>query len=224
MSGRVNQFFNVGFHGDKYLLDLVDCTLRDAEVFIETGANVGSTVAYVAQKYRHIVCLSCEPDPSAYSELHRAVAGMQNVQVHNESSQEFMGRIRREMTHLFTKRCVFWLDAHGFGYPWPLREEVAFFTGSFSSGSILVDDFRVPGMDQFRFDSYDGQVCSYEYIEGSLSPEKQYRIVYPSYTDRTSNHHPLCGWVLIAYGVAANLVINPSLQDKIWELWIDTKL
>ena len=55
----------LGFHGDAYLLALVDALLDRAEAFVETGTNVGSTLRYVAARRPQLPCLSCEPDPEA---------------------------------------------------------------------------------------------------------------------------------------------------------------
>ena len=60
-------FFMVGFHGDKYLLQFVDVMIRNCNYFIETGTNVGSTLAYIGRTYTQIKCLSCEPDKEAFN-------------------------------------------------------------------------------------------------------------------------------------------------------------
>ena len=61
-------FFDVGFHGDTYLLNLVDVLISNSQYFIETGTNVGSTLVYDAKKYPEISCFSCEPDKEAFNE------------------------------------------------------------------------------------------------------------------------------------------------------------
>jgi hypothetical protein len=53
-----------GFHGDRFLLRLVDLLAPRAETFLETGSNVGSTLGYVARRFPALECLACEPDPA----------------------------------------------------------------------------------------------------------------------------------------------------------------
>ena len=65
---RQSQFMDVGFHGDEYLLSLVEHLASKSKVFVETGSNVGSTLAYVAKSYPQLRCLSCEPDQSAFEQ------------------------------------------------------------------------------------------------------------------------------------------------------------
>lgn len=197
---QVSSFLNLGFHGDRYLLDVVDVIAQRCESFVETGTNVGSTLAYVAKRYPKIKCVSCEPDGPAFEEASKNTAGLGNILLYNELSQDFIGRIDREMPELFERNTLFWLDAHGYGFKWPLKEELAFITGKFRKGFILIDDFKVPGLDCFKYDVYKDQVCSFEFIKDSLKPGVEYELFYPDYTEKTSPHHPLTGWGLIVFG------------------------
>jgi len=213
---QISTFFNVGFHGDKYLLELARLLLKDADLFIETGTNVGSTLAYVARTYPHLRCISCEPDLAAFVEAIKNTNKLPNVFLFNEPSQQFMAHLVSRFGPLLNGRVVFWLDAHGYGFEWPLREEVAFITSHFDSANILIDDFLVPGMEKsFKYARYEDQVCSYEYIRDVMHRNRQYDVYYPAYTERTSSHHPLCGWGLISYGSQKLDEIPLSLQGKI---------
>lgn len=211
----LSPFYGVGFHGDRYLLALAHQLLDSAEVFIETGANVGSTLAYVARTFPSIRCLSCEPDEMAFREAvkNTTAAGLGNVLVFQETSQNFLLRLAREHADLFSRKTVFWLDAHDYGYQWPLRSEVAFVTAKFSCPYLFIDDFKVPGLDCFGYDEYQGQECSFEYIAGHLDRSHAYGICYPAYTERTSPHHPLRGWVLIACS-DGDLPAMPSILEQ----------
>lgn len=193
------KFYSTGFHGDANLIKLVDYFLANkVDYFIETGSNVGSTLVFVAKRYPRVKCLSCEPDFEAYSRAKRNARGLKNVQIFNCSSQEFLKYLRNVDERIFLKHNLFWLDAHGYGFEWPIKFEINYIMSSFVSGYILVDDFQVPGNNSFLFDSYDGQVCSFEYIKESIPPSVQYSLYYPNYKERTSKHHPLRGWGLFA--------------------------
>ena len=77
---------------------------------------------------------------------------------------------------------------------------------------MLIDDFLVPGIDCFSYDEYDGQICSFNYIKGSLSYKHEYRLYYPTYINRTSKHHPLRGWGLVEFGHAAELETSERIK------------
>lgn len=197
---RMSQFIDIGFHGDKYLLHLAGHIAGKCKVFVETGSNVGSTLAYVARSFPWLRCLSCEPDHSAFEQASANVGKYDNVTLFNGTSQQFIGHLSRYEPKIFSEQCFFWLDAHGYGFEWPLKKELEFITGRFSSGYILIDDFKVPGQDHFGYDQYHGQVCSYDYVKDALNTGKAYQLYYPTYQDKTSKHHPLRGWGLLVFG------------------------
>lgn len=208
--GVRGRLLSVGFHGDRYLIEVAEHLLAAAAAFVETGSNVGSTLRWVAQTFPAIPCLSCEPDPRAFSEATTNTGSLANVSVSNLPAQAFLQG--GDVSELPRRRVVFWLDAHGFGFEWPLRDEIAIITSRFDSADVLIDDFLVPGMPMFGWDSYDGQECSYDYIRDALKPERSYRLYYPSYTERTSPHHPLRGWGLIRMDTDRPAPLPPHLR------------
>lgn len=209
------EFYEIGFHGDLYLLQLVGVLMQRSTYFIETGTNVGSTLRYVACAYPWVRCVSCEPDNQAFLEAVEHTSKLPNVTIYNEISQEFLPRLVSRYGSLFEKDVVFWLDAHGYGFQWPLKEEISFITSKFKRAYVLIDDFKVPGADCFGYDVYQGQTCSYEYIEEDFNPKAQYRLYYPAYKEATSEHHPLRGWGLIDLGNNDKLSLPGFLEDKV---------
>ncbi|MCK4873135.1 MAG: hypothetical protein KAS72_10455 [Phycisphaerales bacterium] len=207
-------FHDVGFHGDLYLLELVEVILSRCLLFVETGANVGSTVSYVAGKHPDLRCLSCEPDAAAFRHVIENTADSPNVKISNETSDSFLRNLLAE-PDAREGDVLFWLDAHGYGFDWPLRDEVALITSRLARAYMLIDDFRVPGLDCFGYDRHEEQVCSLEFIESRLDDAHQYRVYYPAYTDRTSSHHPLRGWGLIEFGHTDELVLPAGLRRRI---------
>lgn len=210
---ETSQFIDIGFHGDEYLLSLAENLASKSKVFIETGANVGSTLAYIAKNYPWLRCLSCEPDQSAFEQASANVAKYNNVLLFNGTSQQFIKHLINHESDIFSELCFFWLDAHGYGFEWPLKIELEFITGRFSSGFILIDDFKVPGRDHFIYDEYQGQICSYEYVKDAFNSGKAYQIYYPTYNEKTSKYHPLCGWGLVVFG-HEDFRIPEELADK----------
>jgi hypothetical protein len=101
---------------------------------------------------------------------------------------------------------MYWLDAHDYGFRWPLYDELRFITSEFSTAIILIDDAQIPGQPQFKYSSYEDQVCNTDYIVAALTPGKTYKICYPIYTERTSPHHPLTGVITVSFGELADRV------------------
>ena len=196
----VSPFLEVGFHGDVYLMKIIDSIISNCKYFVETGTNVGSTLSYLARTYQQIECLSCEPDPMSYKEAKKNTSGLQNVSIYNETSQRFIKRMKKHHPGLIHENVLFWLDAHGYGFEWPLKEEIKFITEEFDSAYILIDDFKVPDFDCFKWDKYKEHECTFEYIEHSIKNDLKYHLYYPAYTDKTSEFHPLTGWGLIEFG------------------------
>jgi hypothetical protein len=209
------QLQEVGFHGDRYLLAVADALLERSDWFIETGTNVASTLRHVARRHPRVLCLSCEPDPEAFAHALSNTEGLPNVSMRNETSQEFLAHLAAEHADLAESQCTLWLDAHGYGFAWPLREEVAYFTTHLASGRMLIDDFLVPGHKEFGYDHYQDQVCSFAYIRGSIRAGLKYDLYYPAYRERTSEHHVLRGWGLIAWGEGRKVEWSDELKGAI---------
>jgi hypothetical protein len=200
---------NLGFHGDQYLLNILDPLLDDADIFIETGANVGQTLRYVVDRYPDLELYSCEPNTESLSQAADALGDISRVHLYNMVSQDFLPKIVPEIEH----PPVCWIDAHGDGFKWPLRYEIEYLTHQFEKGYLVIDDFKVPDEPQFGYDEYDGQVCSMSYIEDYFASEHKYTVIYPSYEVRTSNHHPLRGYVIICINTGVD-PIPPQLLEN----------
>lgn len=209
------ELHDLGFHGDTYLIKVADTLLKRSEYFIETGTNVGNTLLYVAKNYSFKKMLSCEPDKGAFDASVKNLTGNDNVTIFNTGSPEFLNNILENNPGLCDTLCCFWLDAHGYGFDWPLQYEINFITKHFKQAFILIDDFKVPGHDQFLYDEYKNQQCSFDYIKDSLCVDT-YKLYYPKYKDKTSTYHPLKGWGLIVIG-DIDINIMENLEDKIFQ-------
>jgi len=210
----LNIYPPIGFHGDKYLLKLVEYLAKQSEVFIETGTNIGSTLRYTATDYPHLRCFSCEPD---HKQCHSAVQNtkhLNNVKVFRLTSQKFLPDLVKCNSDIVDKDCLFWLDAHGRNFQWPLKFEIDFIANNFVSANILIDDFQVPWNKRFGYDVYKNQKCCFEFIKSSIN--RKYNLYYPAYTEHTSKYHPLRGWGLIQFGKLNHGIIEdlPEIVKK----------
>lgn len=201
---------DLGFHGDQYLLNLIDVPLETSDTFIETGTNRGRTLRYVAERYGHLEAVSCEPDPDSYRRAVAALKDYEDVTVSNELSQEFLPNVISEYEGELP---TIFLDAHGPGFEWPLRFEIDLITTELTEAAILIDDFRVPGRSGFEYDAYDGQECSLDYIRGDMNRKRDYRIVYPDYSVKTSSYHPLRGYGLLLMNCKEDMIPGPLLEN-----------
>lgn len=209
------QFSGIGFHGDLHLTDLVDNLLESCELFVETGTYTGDTLNYVSQKYPDKVCMSCEPDKKTFGVAKKNVNQNSNVKLYNLTSQEFMKNILGNDI-LKKQNTLFWLDAHGYGYDWPLKEEISFFSNNSKGSFLLIDDFKVPGKESiFNYDLYEDQECSYDYIKDSILTE--HRLFYPNYSQKSSSFHPLVGWGLLTFNEGLSWEIPDKLTEFIKE-------
>ena len=136
------------------------------------------------------------------------------MKIFNQPSLEFLEQFFASHKAV-TGEVLFWLDAHGYGFDWQLREEIAMITTRLDKAFILIDDLLVPEKDCFGYDEYNGQICSYDYIKNSLNNSREYTLYYPNYTDRTSRNHPLRGWGLIEYGHNCEPALPEDLKHRI---------
>jgi hypothetical protein len=190
--------FTTGFHGDRHLLALVERLMAGVELFVETGANVGSTTGHVARTWPEVRVLACEANAEAAAAAAATVKACPNARVVHAESPRFLYDLLGAEPELAERPALFWLDAHGHGYDWPLAEEIRLISDSWRSAVLLVDDARVPDRPEFQFCEYDGQVCGVEYVADALAPGRRAVMGWPTYTEHTSPHHPLAGHLVVA--------------------------
>jgi len=193
-STRLSVYCPVGFHGDPYLLSLVDHFIQECNQFIETGTEAGSTVGYTARMYPHLACYTAETDKGTYELAKHNLANHPNVDLLNMHSLDFL----KELDSV--PIAMFWLDAHSHGYGCDLGGEVDIILSRWDSGYILLDDFEVPGRKDFGFDWYESYgKLNWETVAADITPEMKERIkgiYYPDYKPPYGTR----GWLLIRFG------------------------
>lgn len=186
------RFLDEGFHGDRYLIRFIEVMAPRMRNFVETGCNVGSTLAHVLRSHPHLECFSCEPDAEAYRAAVTHVSAWKPW-LQPMMSQEFLPALLAHKPRIVEQPTLFWLDAHGYGFDWPLVEELTLIIDRFRDFVVVVDDFRVPSRSDFGFDQYGAQECSHRWVRPRIGSRKA-NLYYPNYREHTSKHHPLRGW------------------------------
>jgi len=210
-STRLSVFCPSGFHGDPYLLQLVDSLVEGVDQFIETGTEAGSTIGYVARMYPHMGCNSCETDEGTHLAAKASLVNHANVALWIEHSTGFLQDITTSPSALF------WLDAHSHGWGCSLGEEITIILQRWQSGYILLDDFLVPSRPDFGFDWYDtfGKL-DWATVSKDIPETLQTRIngiYYPNYPILQPGA-PNRGWCLITFGKDTEDFMPPEFLTK----------
>ncbi|MEJ2083369.1 MAG: hypothetical protein P8Y94_14640 [Acidobacteriota bacterium] len=192
--------FAVGFHGDRYLLEVVNMIRPHVFALVETGTNLGSTAGYVGRRFGDLPVWSCELDPAAARRATAYVETLPNVHVTTSASPEFLETLLVRERVVRDRATLFFLDAHGHGFDWPLKKELRLITENLDHAVVIIDDFRVPGRPGFSYGTYEGVVCDHEYIRPALAP-RDYVLYCPAYSEHTSPHHPLVGYAVLLWGM-----------------------
>jgi FkbM family methyltransferase len=197
----LSPIYETGFHGDQYLIDFVASVIPHVDAFIETGTNVGTTAKFMGETYPELPIYSCEPDSDAFQHAVNITKNLKQVYLYNMLSPDFLYRVQQDHPHLNESVNFYWLDAHEYGYKWPLADEIRFITTNQQKAVIMIDDAEVPGHPEFKYTVYDGQECNVAYVEKALASNRHYQFIHPNYTVHTSKHHPLVGVIIIAMGL-----------------------
>jgi FkbM family methyltransferase len=194
-------------------LDLIE--RADPQAIIETGTYRATTTKFMAEHFRRAI-FTCEIVPRQFFQSQKKLAIYPQVSVVEADSRRFLEDVlaqKADGSPLF-----FYLDAH-----WqenlPLREELEIILGHRLPSIIMIDDFRVPFDEGYKFDDYGpGKVLDLS-ILGFLRDE-QIQIFFP----RTPSDHETGakrGCVVLSTADLAPL-IAPSefLRTADWRDWM----
>ena len=138
--------------------------LYDIDIAIESGTNVGHSSRYFSTYFKEVHTV--EVDNNYFRKSSNILKDCSNVHCHFGSSDKIFNKI---LPLLKNKRIFFWLDGHGCG-PWPLLNELEEISKTHKNNCVItVDDFKIPGRPDIKFDKWNNQECSYEYISEKLN-------------------------------------------------------
>jgi hypothetical protein len=132
------------------------------DLVVETGTYRGTTTEYMATVSRSPV-LTVEADARAYGFSRARLGRFSNITGTNEDSRVFLNRLL-DGKELSRRTPFFYLDAH-WDADLPLFEELKAIFEKCPVALVMVDDFRVPGDEQYQYDDYgEGKALTDSYI------------------------------------------------------------
>ena len=142
-------FGDRAFHGDEYLLKLVDYLMPHC-IYFETGVHRGDTFAYVAHNYSSQFAVGCEPNENYLREAEAKVRGLINVETFQVTSQEFQVPGKPQFTYDIStgRECSYQtIKQHiknGYQAYYPAYTERTSKTMNLVGWGLLVKDWEVP--------------------------------------------------------------------------------
>jgi len=187
-------------HGDPILKAVFEIIGRELKVtsIIETGTYVGLSTSLMATMFPGIKIYTCEINELNYQRARKNLKKFLNVNLYREISPKFLKWLIDSQQ--IGNRPFFFLDAHWLD-EWPLEEEIKIISNNLISAVIIIDDFKIPGDDRFKYDKYGTKECSIDLIIPKLNKKNNYNILFPHYGREIFNdkiYHPqLSGYAII---------------------------
>jgi hypothetical protein len=128
---------------------------------VETGTYRGTTTALLGATCLPVYTTEISPHFFGYAGM-RFLFNRSNIHRYREDSRSFLRRLGADPD--FPRDDVFfYLDAH-WGEDLPLREELEIIFSTWARPVVMVDDFKVPGMNYIYDDYGPGKVLDVDYI------------------------------------------------------------
>lgn len=141
---------------------------------VETGTYLGATTRWLAETTGKPV-YSCEIDPWFHRTAKIQLADLTQLQMWQGNSLAFLDRVFLAKP---SPPVFFYLDAHWYENL-PLADEISRIARSGLPSVICIDDFRVPGDENYGFDVYPNQQrLEMEWLWPSIR-EMDLQIYYP---------------------------------------------
>jgi hypothetical protein len=138
--------------------------LFNVETVIETGTYIGETTKFFCENFKDVYGI--EISENYYTKTKDTCIEKNNLNLILNSSTNFLNDNLLEIGK-DKEVILFYLDAHWDNY-WPLKDEIdAISKNYFNRAIIVIDDFYVPNRD-FQFDTYNDNVCNYDYIKNNI--------------------------------------------------------
>lgn len=204
--------FGNGFHGDiirrEFIIEAI--SHFNASSFIETGTYYGNTSHLMAVMCPNLKLYTCEINKKYFESSKKRLKRFKNITIANQSSEIFIANLIENEN--IGRLPFFYLDAHWNNY-WPLEDEINIITSKLEQSIIFIDDFQVPGRDDFKMEiASDGRICNFDLIQSKLNCKDEYHILYPSYTENKAFPFWKTNWHFYGY-----IVIFQNLKHEFHE-------
>lgn len=193
---------NQNFIRASIVLQLIKTLSIDA--FVETGTNKGATSMLISFQ-TNLPIFTCEINEQLFKFAKRNLFFFSNrIKLFNENSPKFLETILS--LKIFNSPFIY-LDAHWEKYL-PLRDELSVILKNLSNILILIDDFRIPDVTGFSYDTYNGQTLELDYIRDILKVRKDdLNLFFPSYASSKETGYK-SGWILISSDFYKEKILN----------------
>jgi len=149
---EIQQSWGGPFNGQQkrcaLFLDLIE--RANPQAVIETGTYRGTTTEFMAEHFRRAI-FTCEIVPRQFFQSQKKLAIYPQVSVFEADSRRFLEDVLSQKTA--GTPLFFYLDAH-WQEDLPLRDELEIILRHGPPSIIMVDDFRVPFDEGYKFDDY----------------------------------------------------------------------
>jgi hypothetical protein len=131
---------------------------------IETGTFRGTTTEFM-RALSPLPIHTVELHPRYYAFARARFKTDKDIHLALGDSRSFLKRLAVDRSELRSQSLFFYLDAH-WGADLPLHEEVEIVFEGWSRAVVMIDDFRVPGDEYYRYDDYGpGKQLCLEYLD-----------------------------------------------------------
>ena len=130
------------------------------EAIVETGTFKGNTTNFMYNQSK-LPVFTVESDPRSFYYSSFRFMFIKHIKVYLNDCRMFLKDINNEISPVL--KTFFYLDAH-WNKDLPLKEELNIVFTSFDSAVVMVDDFKVPFDEGFKYDSYEDVELSLDYI------------------------------------------------------------
>ncbi|GEM_PF-2227357 len=218
ITSYMSQDQSKSFHGDKHLKEVLSYLFKQKITsFVETGTFLGRSTLYVRENYAGPI-YSFEKKRKLYELAQKNLGGRDVTLVYGDSGSELPKYFEK-----FGGYPLFYLDAH---YKWaedsPLSRELKSITENFDKAVIIVDDFKVPGDNNFQYDvifdfsnnplGYRRENLDFNFIHQYIKKDKQYTFFVPFYMVDDSKEKNN-GYLIILIGVQDDVVFFLNSQN-----------
>jgi hypothetical protein len=172
------------------------------DVFLETGAYLGTTTEMLATFERPVY--SCESKPEFYYRAAPRLAPFANAHLTLQDSRSFLRDLFAGSAASFSMPFCY-LDAHWYD-DLPLPEEIELIRGRYERFAIMVDDFKHPAFD-YPFDRYaSGIELTLEYLLPRLGSTRGLSFLFPMHPQHLETG-PRRGTLVIAPDAVAETLL-----------------